>query len=133
MLRLGPPMGHQVADEAAGGLELLSWLRRRGSEQVVTQKVAVSPLSFVPGQPQAVQPASDCCVYRRVLLSVLRHDCNLVRGDCGSSGRLIDRSQLQSGCENNSSNRHEYLTCEGAGPVRASNSAHAWLCPLPKM
>ena len=58
---------------------------------MVAQKIAVGPLVFVPGQPQAVEPASDCCIYRSVLFSVLRHDCNLVRGEWGVD-RQVNRS-----------------------------------------
>jgi hypothetical protein len=104
-------MSYQIADEPAGGLELLSRLRRRWREQVVAQNVAVSPFVFVAGQPQAFQPAAHCWIHRGTLTNALRHGCNLVRGDWKSIGRLIDRAELQSGWNDNSSNRHEGLTC----------------------
>ena len=50
--RLDTAVGHQVADESAGGLELLPRFGRRRIDQVLAQNVALGPFLFLSTQPR---------------------------------------------------------------------------------
>ena len=76
--RLVPAMSHQIANETAGGLELLPHPGRGRIDQMVAEQIAVGPVFFLPHQSQAFQTLFQRGVFvhyrgRRFF----RHGCNL--------------------------------------------------------